>query len=56
MEEIEYILKCMMFGNWDEAQTKYKQLKISARDFDYILDELTKEQIRDLALLGFYTK
>lgn len=55
-EKIESILRSMLFGNWEQAQKDYKELNITASDFSDLMLGLTKEQLQDLALLGFYTR
>ena len=50
------ILQLMENGQWAEAIEKFRKINISGREFGEILDEIDDEELRDLALLGFYAR
>ncbi len=56
MVEFTQMLEVMLNGNWAEAIARYKSLNITARKFQELLTELNDEELRDIALLGFYAK
>ena len=46
----------MLNGNWSEAIQKYKELDITATQLSEYAEKLTKSELCDLALLGFYCR
>ena len=53
---MDKIIDLMMNGNWTEAQEKFIALNISPAEFTRELANYNKDELKDLALLGFYCR
>lgn len=50
------VLKDIEFGNWKDAEDRFKSLKISEKQFRKSLNRLDIEELHNLAILGFYSR
>ena len=53
---LDYILHLMMNGNWKEAIEEFQAINPTGREFGDALMNLDRSELRDLALLGFYSR
>ena len=51
------IVKLLENGSWTDAMEAYKRLNISGKEMGDYLDYIkTSDTLRDIALLGFYSR
>ena len=51
------ILNLIENGQWAEAMEKYKKINISGREMgDFLNNQEEPDVLRDIALLGFYSR
>jgi len=56
MEYLQDILDLMNNGNWNDAQKLFKAINPTGREFGDAMESLSDEELRDIALLGFYCR
>ena len=59
IEEVRQIAEDCLYGNWSDAESKFKSLKISSEELLVALEFLEVEFPsiwRDFALLGYMTR
>jgi len=55
-QQLEEIRGMMFNGHWSDAQKHFKALNPGATEFAEFLRDKTDMELRDWAILGFYTR
>ena len=53
---LDYILHLIENGNWLDAIEEFQAFDPTGKEFGDALYDLTVEELKDLALLGFYSR
>ena len=56
MEALRDILESCYNGNWTEAIKEFKELDLSNNEYERHLEELSHEELINLATLGYYAR